>query len=116
MRVWIWTIAAMAILAGCGQTAKTPVADEKTLLGEWTASGDLDMHLTLKEAGSLVYCKGELCAMGKWKTDGSKLMLNYFEGDKNVEFKLIILSLSNDVLECTFTTGKPVTFTKGTNL
>ncbi|OHD55924.1 MAG: hypothetical protein A2Y33_10690 [Spirochaetes bacterium GWF1_51_8] len=109
--------AVVAILAGCqnGQASKAAIADEKALAGEWTSSGDLEMHLTLKDGGSLVYCKGELCAMGKWKTDGVKLMLNYFEGDKNVELELTMLALSNGQLQCTFSTGKPISFTKGTN-
>ena len=111
-------IAALMILTGCqsgGKIAPSVSIDEKALNGAWLAQDETKLHLTLNGGGSMVYCKGELCAMGKWKIAGDKLMLNYIEGEKSVELELTMRSLTNGILECEYSQGKKVVFLKETN-
>lgn len=118
MKGIITVIAALTILAGCqsgGKTAAPASVDEKTLNGAWLAQDDTKLHLTLNDGGSMVYCKGELCAMGKWKIAGDKLMLNYTEAEKSVELELTMRSLTDGVLECEYSQGKKAIFLKETN-
>jgi uncharacterized protein (TIGR03066 family) len=118
MKGFLTIIALLTILTGCQSGGKTVPAvsiDEKALTGEWLAQDETKLHLTLNDGGNLVYCKGELCAMGKWKISGDKLVLNYTEAEKNVELELTMRSLTNGALKCEYSQGKKVVFLKETN-
>jgi len=111
----VFAAALIALLSACGQGGAGFKADAGQLKGAWLAQGEPYMHLTLNDGGGLVYCKGEICALGKWKIAGDKLLLNYTEGEKSVELELTMRVLTNGVLECEYPQGKKVTLMKETN-